>query len=396
MRESCKFGFPQLDFPTNLTQTLEQETTFYQELQGQLGLDLRDCHGKKHDLAFILVGVMISLLRNRDGKLSSIHRGMVNTHSRLCQLLGVDITKAVSRAQLPRILQRVNQELFEVLLLKFTKVDLSQQERKWFSGDGKELRGSIPKGDKRGQVSVQLVSHDERCVVGQVFYNGTKESEKPCLQQLVDTAGVKSQKITADALHLTPSMTEMVAQAGGVFVIGLKQNQKQLFQDMVNHSQVFAPRVEHKTLDKAHGRLEIRQYACFDISGEYVESRWANSGLSSLIRVERTRRILKNNDSSQQVSYYVSNGKSENALEYFQAVRNHWSIEVNNHYRDVSLKEDQFRTKEKAITRSMASMRTLVLDLLRRANPKNLIAQMEKFQDNFDLLIQDLKTIRFL
>lgn len=396
MRESCKFGFPQLNLATNLPQTLEQETTFYQELQGQLGLDLRDCRGKKPDLAFILVGVIISLVRNRDGKLSSIHRGMVNTHSGLCQILGVDITKSVSRSQLPRILKRVNQELFEGLLLKFTKIELSQQERKWFSGDGKELRGSICQGDKRGQVSVQLVSHDEGGVVGQAFYNGTKESEKPCLQQLVDTTGVKSQKITADALHLTPSMTEMVAQAGGVFVIGLKQNQKQLLQDMVDHSRVFAPRVEHKTVEKAHGRLEIRQYTCFDVSGEYFESRWAKSGLSSLIRVERTRRILKNNDSSQQVSYYVSNGKSEDALEYFQAVRNHWSIEVNNHYRDVSLKEDQFRTKEKAITRVMATMRTLVLNLLRRDNPKNLIAQMEKFQDNFDLLIQDLKKIRFL
>ena len=65
-------------------------------------------------------------------------------------------------------------------------------------------------------------------------------------------------------------------------------------------------------------------------------------------------------------------------------------------YRDVSLKEDKFRTKEKYITRIMATIRTLILDLLRRGNPKNLIAQMEKLQDNFDLLSQYLKKIRFL
>ena len=64
------------------------------------------------------------------------------------------------------------------------------------------------------------------------------------------------------------------------------------------------------------------------------------------IRVERTRTKLKTNESSKEVSYYISNGDSENSIAYFEAVRNHWSIEVNNHYRDVSLKEDQFRTKK--------------------------------------------------
>jgi len=325
---------------------VEQETTFYEELQGESGLDLRDRRGKKHDLVFVLLGVMVGLLRNRDGNLSSIHRCMVNTHWRLCELLGVKIARVVSRAQLPRILASVNRELFEELLFKFTKIELGEQELQWFAGDGKELRGSIAKGSKRGEVSVQLVRHEDGGVVGQAFYNGTKESEKPCLQQLVETTGVKSQKITADALHLHPCMTEMVEQAGGVFVIGLKDNQKELLQDMIDHTKVFAPRTEHQTVDKGHGRLEIRHYACFEVRGEYFESRWAHSGFSSLIAVKRTRTLLKNKDSSEEMSYYLSNGKSENALEYFGAVRNHWSIEVNNHYRDVSLKEDQFQTKK--------------------------------------------------
>jgi len=396
VRQSCKFGLPQLNSTTIPTHNVEQETTFYKELQGQEGLDLRDRRGKKHNMVFILVGVIVGLLRNRDGKLSSIHRSMVNTHSRLCESLGIDLSRAVSRAQLPRILASVNQQLFEELLFKFTKIELSEQERQWFAGDGKELRGSIEKGDKRGEVSVHLVRHEDGGVVGQAFYNGTKESEKPCLQQLVDITGVKSQKITADALHLHPSITEMVEQAGGVFVIGLKDNQKELLQDMVGHTKSFAPRMGHKTVDKGHGRLEIRQYTCFDVSWEYFENRWAKCGFSSLIKVKRTRIMLKNNDSSEEISYYLSNGKSENALEYFEAVRNHWSIEVNNHYRDVSLKEDEFRTKEKPITKLMASIRTLVLDLLRRWNPSNVIAQLERFQDNFDELFDALKEIRFL
>jgi len=325
---------------------LKQETTFYKELQAIKELDLRDNRGKRHDMAFILLGVLIGLLRKRDGTLSSIHRSMVNTHDQLCASLGVVNERLVSRAQLPRILLKVNRVVFERLLLKYCQIELSLNERKWFAGDGKELRGSIEKGENRGEVSVQLVSHEDRAVVGQAYYNGTKESEKPCLQQLVATAKVQSQQITADALHLHPGMTTMINQAGGVFVIGLKNNQKELLGDMIDHCTAFAPKTRFKTVDKGHGRLEIRQYACFDVKGEYFESRWDDSQFSSLIRVHRTRTVLKTSHTSEETAYYISNGNHQNALQYFDAVRNHWAIEVNNHYRDVSLQEDRFQTKK--------------------------------------------------
>ena len=379
-----------------LTHSLGQEPTFYEGLQKIEGLDLRDARGRKHDMAFVLLGVIIGLLRHRDGNLSSIHRSMENTNKDFCAAINLANDRVVSRAQLPRILRKVNREAFEGLLLRHYGVELSEAQRQWFAGDGKELRGSVEKGAKRGEVSVQIVRHADGAVVGQAFYNGTKESEKPCLEQLVKDCGVQSQQMTADALHLHPKMTQSIHQGGGTFVIGLKDNQKKLLQDMIDHAGAFAPQTEHRTDDKGHGRLETRRYACFDVSGEYFDQRWGNSGLSSLIRVHRTRIVLKTNRSSEETSYYISNGESENALEYFKAVRNHWAVEVNNHYRDVSLREDQLRTKETAITKMLASIRTLALELFRRWKPKNLVAQMERFQDNFEELIEALKKIRFL
>ena len=130
------------------------------------------------------------------------------------------------------------------------------------------------------------------------------------------------------------------------FIIWLKENQKELLGDMIDHTRVFKPKAEHQTTDKGHGRLDIRNYACFDVSEEYFEDRWKQSGFSSLLRVNRLRIVLKTNESSEETTYYISNGKAENALEYFEAIRNHWSIEVNNHCRDVSLKEDKLRTKK--------------------------------------------------
>ena len=44
----------------------------------------------------------------------------------------------------------------------------------------------------------------------------------------------------------------------------------------------------------------------------------------------------------------------------------------------------------------MTGFRTLVLELFRKWKPDNIIAAMERFQDNFEDLISALKEIKFL
>jgi len=375
---------------------MAQETTFYENLCNKEGLDLRDNRGKRHNLPLVLLAIMMAMMRHRDGSLSSLHRSLKNNHDKLCEALSIDNDGFVSRSHLPRLLAKVNRKVFEDLLFEYCGVELSADEKKWFAGDGKELRGSIKKGDKRGEVSVQIVSHEDGAIAGQAFYNGTKESEKPCLQQLVEQTGIRTQKLTADALHLHPAMTETIHSTGGIFLIGLKENQQELLEDMIDHTNAFRPVAEAITLDKGHGRSEIRKYSCFDVSGEYFDVRWRRSGFLTLFRVIRTRNILKTNASSEETSFYISNGSAENAPEFFTAIRNHWSIEVNNHYRDVSLKEDQLRTTIKSVNRVLANMRTLVLKLFQRWKPENMVAQMHLFQDDFDCLIRKLREISFL
>lgn len=332
------------------THDCKQETTFYEEVQKSEGLDLRDNRGKIHDLAFILLGVILGLLRKRDGNLSSIHRSMVNTHEKLCSILQIKIPRAVSRAQLPRILAKVDLEKFEEILFTHFEIKLDKEEKEWFAGDGKELRGSIEKGSKRGEVIVQLVRHEDGCVLGQSRYNGEKESEKPCLRHLIEAKSAQNQKITADALHLNPAMTSMIEQGKGIFLIGLKENQKELLADMEWHVKNHEPLATYDTLDKGHGRLEQRHYYYFDISKEYFDKRWKTTNFRSLFKVIRHRTILTTDAQSEETAYYISNGnlldKTQTAVEYFDAIRNHWSVEVNNHIRDVTLSEDDLRTKK--------------------------------------------------
>ena len=92
------------------TRPVSQSTSFYQALQVAPDLVLRDQRGKTHDLPLILLGLTLSLLRGKDGNLSSIHRGMHHTHQTLCTFLDIEVCPVVSRAHLPLVLQKVRRE----------------------------------------------------------------------------------------------------------------------------------------------------------------------------------------------------------------------------------------------------------------------------------------------
>ena len=204
-----------------------QCSTFYQALQQCEGLDLRDNRGKVHAVELVLTGVLIGLCRNRDGVLSAIHRSIQNTHAHLCTHLGITAHPPISGAQLPFVLKSIDVRLFSNLLFEFCGIELNKEEKQWFAGDGKELRGSIVKGEKRGEAVVQIVHHDSGQVYDQSFYNGHKQSERPCIQQLLEGELV-TQKITLDALHLIPETVNKIAAKQGIYVAGVKDNQQEL------------------------------------------------------------------------------------------------------------------------------------------------------------------------
>lgn len=323
-----------------------QRRTFYEELQNSDSLDMRDNRGKHHNMAFVLLGVTLSLLRRRDGNLSSIHRSIKNKHSALCSYLGIDNQPIISRSHLPILLSKVKLTVFEDLLFAHYQLELDAEQRLWFATDGKELRGSIAKGNKRGEVIVQIVEHDTREVVAQTYYNGRKESEKTCVRQLLAEAGLLGENITADALHLSPATTEPIAAAGGNYLIGLKENQKKLLSDMQAASSYLPVINEQTTLDRGHGRKETRHYTHYNISELSFDDRWQTSEFRTLFKVNRKQVDLKTEKESSEVAYYISNVAQNEANDCFEAIRKHWSVEVNNHLRDVTLDEDGLRTKK--------------------------------------------------
>lgn len=287
---------------------------------------------------------------------------------------------------------------FNDLIFSFLGLELTDNQKAWFAADGKELRGSITKGETRGQAVVQVVEHKTRKVYAQDFYNGMKESERPCVCSLLK-GNLRSQKITLDALHLIPETVKQIEQQNGIFLIGIKENQKELLEETQFITTRQKPIAELQKTEKEHGRIDSRTYAAYTLNNACFEQRWDEANFQTIIKVERESYNCKKKTQSAETSYYISNQKIKpikNDFELFNAVREHWNVETNNHIRDVTFKEDNLKTKEPLIARNIATCRTILLNLIYQLNPKNIRAQLEEFADNFQILLQWLTQIKFL
>jgi hypothetical protein len=192
----------------------EDNRSFFEKLQNAEGLDLRDNRGKRHTLAVVLVGVTAAVLSNRDGFLSSIHRHLVNHYEKLVEALGVEKTRPVSRSQLPIILGKVWVEVFDCLIFAQYGIKLNSKQRKWFAVDGKELRGSIESGEKRGEAIVRAVAHESGQSAAQDYYVGQKESEVPVVRGLLENSRLCAEKVSFDALHCKPKTVGVNSASG--------------------------------------------------------------------------------------------------------------------------------------------------------------------------------------
>lgn len=326
-----------------------QNNSFFEQIQNTEGLDLRDKRGLIHDMALVVIGVVLALLSNRDGKLSSIQRHMKNNHAKLTNFLNIKSEKSVSRSQLPIVLSKIDLSLFQHLLFVNYGIILSDLERAWFSVDGKELRGSIQKGNKRGEAIIQAVSHQGRTVVAQSYYDGIKESEIPITRKLLEDNGLESQKITLDALHSNPETLKQINKAKGVYLVGLKENQGELLEECQDTHRFCKPNfsfTQIPVLKDKHGRDETRTYQVYDIAKQEKHQRWSACKIETLIVVKRDFTKINTKVKSSETSFYISN-QNDNYLELSLAVRGHWNVETNNYIRDVVFSEDKLKTKKK-------------------------------------------------
>lgn len=363
--------------------------------------DARDNRGKRLDLAFTIGSVVLAILSSRS-KVSSIHRYMENRADWIRKTIKKPKAKVVSRAHLPRILVIVDlDELNDIVEAHFgVRLEVDDQDE-WIAIDGKTLRGTTNAKNKQGERTLLATTHAERKILAQRPMSGPKSSEITAARELLRDTGLEKKKVTLDALHLNPTTTAQINLAGGIYIIQAKDNQEELKKQFEHLSASEKPLGVISTTEQGHGRYEVRQGTFIALEEVDFDDRWTDSGFQTLIAMKRQTIRTGQQKVSVETSYYVSNQKVDQVQHseqsnLFDAIRRHWGVESDNWIRDVTLGEDQVKTKHANQAHVMACLRTLVMHLLRKANSKNFQATIETFSDCPDRFEIFLRQSRFV
>jgi predicted transposase YbfD/YdcC len=249
--------------------------------------------------------------------------------------------------------------------------------------DGKTLRGTRGHA-KEGQPSVHLLSFYE-CQSGIVLTQRavkSKENEISAAAALFHPALVKGRLISTDAMHTQKAWCSSVHGSGGYYLTIVKKNQPEMYQDLVDFFEdTDADQGEWqyaKSVQKGHGRLEIREIWTSTQMNEWFETQWA--GMAQVFRLRRE--VKEGEKEREEMVYGVSNlpRKKANAPRLLGLQQAHWRIENRLHYRrDVTLKEDASQVRLTGAPEALAALNGGVLALMDWLQVRNVASAMRHF-----------------
>ncbi|MDP2099994.1 MAG: ISAs1 family transposase [Methylobacter sp.] len=361
--------------------------------------DLRDNRGKRHSQVFLIATFAFATLVGRS-TVSGIHRYMNNKIDWLREVTGYKEATPVSRAHLPRMLGNLDWLVLSCVINDcFGEQTVQMIQGEWISADGKVMRGTLKSGEK--QAIIHAVSHESRIDVAQARQAGDKSSEITVMREFLKETGLENGKISLDAHHCNPETMAQVEQAGGLYLIQVKENQPKLLE----HCRFLAeqsPLAETINHDGCHGFVTTRHAQLHNLQLSAIDNRWQHSGLQTLVVMKRETFNQSSQKTSNETSYYLSNHANDrkqhtvNTLAH--AIRGHWSVESNNWQLDVTFGEDRVQVGHDNQAQIMGKLRCFAMNLIRwsKTGTQNFQATIEKFTDSPEDLVSMLEQVNFL
>ncbi len=211
---------------------------------------------------------------------------------------------------------------------------------------------------------------------------GEKQNELSIVSQFLTPLLVKGRIISADALHTQHAFCLSVTRWDGDYVLIAKGNQPILRDDL----QLFfsEPPADcrdwrtARTVDKGHGRLEIRELVATTELNDFLAGQWA--GVAQVFRLTRT--VIERDETRTEVIYGITSLSltQASAARLLELVREHWTIENCLHWRrDVTLREDHCQVRKGDAPRVLAVLNSFLLALLDFLRVTNVPRQMRIF-----------------
>ena len=249
--------------------------------------------------------------------------------------------------------------------------------------DGKTLRGTLGH-EQADQVKMHQVGlyETKTGLLLKEQVTGEKQNELSLVSEFLTPLWVKGRILSADALHTQHAFCTCVTRWEGDYVLIAKGNQPLLREDLrLFFSEPPADCRDWRTtrtVDKGHGRLEIRDLVATTELNEFLADQWA--GVAQVFRLTRT--VTEDGQTHTEVVYGITSlsPKQASATRLLTLVRDHWAIENRLHWRrDVTLREDHCQVRKGDAPRVLAVLNSFLLALLDFRGVTNVPQQMRIF-----------------
>ncbi len=257
--------------------------------------------------------------------------------------------------------------------------------------DGKTLRRAhdVAQG-KEALVLVSAWAEANRLTLGQVAVEAGS-NEIPAIPALLRMLALDGTIVTVDAIGCQTAIATQITAQGADYALALKDNQPTLhdaveilFAEGRAHGFVTGHHDYRRTVEKGHGRIEVRQVWTVDDPEvlAYLNPQGVWPQLRSVGMVVAERHI--GTERSREARYYLSSLPS-NAAALGDAVRGHWGIENRLHWvLDIAFREDESRVRQGHADQNLALLRRLALNLLRQETTSKMGVKAKRLKAGWD------------
>jgi len=326
----------------------------------------------RHRLIDILVIALCAMICDADGwddieDFAKIKAGWLATF--------LDLKHGVPSADtFRRVISRLDPEAFERSFMNWMAAVVHQSRGRLLAIDGKSIRRSFERGwDKSGMAHLvsAFATHNGQ-TLAQLKTEG-KGGELSGIKQLLGLIDLRDATVTIDAIGCQKAIAQQITDAGGDYVLAVKDNHKTLHRkvrteldDLIRRRFQGVRHDRDESTDAGHGRIETRRvWVTDDLSWLKQAGDWP--GLKSVVVVECDREVI-GHDRSVERRYYITS-LTPDAQRLAEVIRGHWGIENGlHHVLDVSFHEDDSRIRTGHGPENMSRLRRIALNLLKAAH----------------------------
>jgi predicted transposase YbfD/YdcC len=280
------------------------------------------------------------------------------------------------------IFRRIDAEEFQRSFMRWVKRVFTVTQGQVIAIDGKTVRRSHDK--TIGQDAIHMVNawaSTNGITLGQRKV-ADKSNEITAIPELLRLLNVTGCIVTIDAIGCQKDIAQSIRDKQADYVLRVKANQKRLHQDLVDWFD-YAQQMQfqnmqhdyHETINKAHGRIEIRR--CWVIADplafEHIRHYEGWPDLHAIVCVYRERRLPDKVE--HETAYYISS-LSPDARQILAATRHHWCVENALHWvLDVTFREDDSRVRKDNGPQNFTVLRQIALNMLKTDASKGSLRQ---------------------